>query len=212
MELALGMPLSEARRVLDGQLAIERLLMVDALWTATLTREVAPEDASSLVGIGEEMVGLLHHLRGEAGFFRGLVERDADGFERAVEEVLAASDMQAGYPISQPLREEFGPRGWALETIDAISYLGESEAVEEELLSKLALIREGRTTPGDLPHWWKCGAHLASFGLEVVLVVAFPPAAAVEIAIHATTGAIHLAFLVPECRGAFRRPPQADNN
>jgi hypothetical protein len=210
MELALGMPLSEARRVLDGRLAIERLLTVDALWTATLTREVAPEDASSLVGIGEEMAGLVRHLRGEAGFFRGLVERDADGFERAAEEVLAASDIQAGYPVSQALREEFGPRGWALETMDAFGYLGESEAVEEELLSKLALIRERRTTPGDLPHWWKCAAHVASFGLEVVLVVAFPPAAAVEIAIHATTGAIHLAILVPECRGAFRRPPQAD--
>lgn len=152
---------------------VQRLLLLDDLWTAQLDAAAAGldtsavEDVETLGALVEEMRECLANIGDSAFEVRSMLdelseEQMAQALDAIGESPVAPSELRPTLEASLP---DFDPRGAA---ITACDYILETAWDEAELLNeKLAAVERGERPTGDLRMPFKCAALLMFTGLAV---------------------------------------------
>lgn len=151
---------------------VQRLLMLDDLWTAELARTtaegaVSEDTVAMLTQLVDEMRDGLEQLPDAAYEVRHMLdELRGERFDQALAAIGEASEPRSdpGAMLSDQL-PDYEPQS---ATIAACDYIREKARAESALLDeKLAAIRRGESTPGDFLLPFRCAVHLLGLGTSV---------------------------------------------
>jgi hypothetical protein len=166
---------------------IDRIVLLDGVWTGELAGEIADNDRSSVIDLGKEIAGLVRDLAVALQPVRRWATEDPHELGAVVDRTLQFAEQSPTPGLATELRRDHFPASWAGIVIEAVGILEQDTTAEIGLLEgKLARLERGDSTIGDLRK-----RYLAA-GLIVACVIGCIPSAAIlaGVAVSPTAGAL----------------------
>jgi hypothetical protein len=157
--------------------AFSNLNRLDDLWTLSLTEPgaISSEQADALNQITGEMRDILPRAAENAERLQGLIRQQQgafdDAFQLVLRSTLVASLIDVGQRngVDQVIQDEGGFASFAIKQLDIIRLLYQAEA--DTLEAKMAQIRTGGVTEGDLGRRFKCALLVGLLAASIAAMV-----------------------------------------